>query len=88
MVSKVVKVVNEQGLHMRPAGEFAKAMKEFAGCTVTLESGGKTAKATAVMQLMAAGIKCGADVEIKCDGENEDAALAKAVEMFESGFGE
>ena len=25
MVSKTVKVVNEQGMHMRPAGDLAKA---------------------------------------------------------------
>ena len=30
MVSKVVKVVNAEGLHMRPAGIIAKAAKEQA----------------------------------------------------------
>ena len=83
MVTKTVEVKNEQGLHMRPAGILAAEMKKFAGCTVTL----KTA-ASAVMQIMAAGIKCGTQVEIIADGENEQAALDKAVELFESGFGE
>ena len=40
------------------------------------------------MQVMAAGIKCGTEVEISADGENEQAALDKAAELFESGFGE
>ncbi len=88
MVTKTVKVVNTQGMHMRPAGELAKEMKKFADCTVTLKCGEKTAKASAVMQIMAAGIKCGSEVEIIAEGENEQAALDKAVEMFESGFGE
>lgn len=88
MVTKTVKVVNAQGMHMRPAGELAKEMKKFADCTVTLKCGEKTAKASAVMQIMAAGIKCGSEVEIIADGVNEQAALDKAVEMFESGFGE
>jgi len=88
MVTKTVKVVNAQGMHMRPAGELAKEMKKFADCTVTLKCGDKTAKASAVMQIMAAGIKCGSEVEIIAEGENEQAALDKAVEMFESGFGE
>ena len=83
MVTKTVEVKNEQGLHMRPA-----EMKKFAGCTVTLKTADKTAKASAVMQIMAAGIKCGTQVEIIADGENEQAALDKAVELFESGFGE
>ncbi len=88
MVTKTVKVVNAQGMHMRPAGELAKEIKKFADCTVTLKCGEKTAKASAVMQIMAAGIKCGSEVEIIAEGENEQAALDKAVEMFESGFGE
>ena len=79
MVTKTVKVVNEQGMHMRPAGVLAQEMKKFAGCTVM---------ATSVMQVMAAGIKCGTEVEISADGENEQAALDKAAELFESGFGE
>ena len=88
MVAKDVKIINEQGLHMRPAGVLAAEMKKFTGCTVTISSGDKTAKATAVMQLMAAGIKRGAIVEITADGDNEQAALDKAAELFESGFGE
>lgn len=87
MVSKTVEVVNEQGLHMRPAGVFSSEMKKF-GCAVTLRANGKDVKASSVMQIMAAGIKRGTKVEIICDGENEQAALDKAVEMFESGFGE
>ena len=88
MVTKTVTVKNEQGLHMRPAGILAAEMKKFAGCTVMLKAPEKSAKATAVMQIMAAGIKCGTQVEITADGENEQAALDKAVELFETGFGE
>ena len=88
MVTKAVTVKNAQGLHMRPAGILAGEMKKFAGCTVMLKTAEKSAKASAVMQIMAAGIKCGTTVEITADGENEQAALDKAVELFESGFGE
>ncbi len=88
MVSKTIKVINEQGMHMRPAGMLAEEMKKFPNCTVTLKTGDKTAKASAVMQMMAAGIKHGAMVEITADGENEQAALDKAVSLFENGFDE
>ena len=36
MVSQTVKVINEQGLHMRPAGVFAKEMTKFK-CNVTID---------------------------------------------------
>lgn len=40
------------------------------------------------MRLMAAALKRGAELEIKCEGEDEEAQLEKACEMIESGFGE
>lgn len=88
MVSKTIEVVNKEGLHMRPAGILSAEMKKFADCKVTLKVDDKVIKATAVMQIMAAGIKCGSMVEITAEGENEQAALDKAAELFETGFGE
>lgn len=88
MVSKVVTVINEQGVHMRPAGVIAKQLKKYPECEVTLKANGKVIKAKAIMQIMAAGIKKGCEVEIICNGNDEDAALATLVELFESGFGE
>ena len=88
MVSKKVTVVNEQGMHMRPAGELAKVVKAHADCEVTLTANGKTVKAKAPMQIMSACIKCGNEVEIVCDGGEEQAVLDEIVAMFENGFGE
>lgn len=88
MVSKTVKVINAQGLHMRLAGVFAKAMAAHKDCKVTLNANGKSVNGKAVMQLMAACIKYGCTVEIACDGEDEQAVLDEAAAMFESGFGE
>lgn len=88
MVSKMVKVINEQGMHLRPAGELAKVVKNYAGCEVILKANGKTIKAKSPMQVMSACLKCGTEVEIVCDGENEQAALDEVSAMFENGFGE
>lgn len=88
MVSKKVTVVNEQGLHMRPAGILAKAVKAHAGCNVTLAANGKTVKASAPMQIMSACIKKGCEVEIVCDGTDEQAVLDEVIKMFADGFGE
>lgn len=88
MVSKTVSVVNEQGLHMRPAGMLAKAAAAHKECTVKLNVNGKTVNAKAVMQIMSAGIKCGTEVEIVCEGADEQAALDEVAGMFEGGFGE
>lgn len=88
MVSKIVTVINEQGLHMRPAGVLAKEAMVFKDCDIRLNVNDKNISAKAVMQIMSAGIKCGNTVEITCDGVDEQIALEKIVNMFESGFGE
>ena len=43
MVSQTVKVINEQGLHMRPAGVFAKEMTKFK-CNITIDIAGNQRK--------------------------------------------
>ncbi|BAK47741.1 MAG: HPr family phosphocarrier protein [Lachnospiraceae bacterium] len=87
MVSQKVTLTNSQGLHMRPAKEFSAAMSKFAS-DVTIDFNGKNINAKSIMNLMAACIKVGSEIEIKCDGADEAEALAKAVELVESGFGE
>ena len=88
MVSKVVTVVNAEGMHMRPAGMIAKAVKNHPDSEVIMKANGKEIKAKAVMQIMAAGIKKGTDVELVVSGGDEQAVLSEIAEMFESGFGE
>lgn len=88
MVSKKVIVINEQGLHMRPAGILAKAVKAHPDCEVTLNANGKSIKAKAPMQIMSACMKKGCEVEIVCDGADEQAVLDEIVGMFAGGFGE
>lgn len=87
MVSKTLKVVNSQGFHMRPATNFANAMNQF-GSDVKIQYNNMEVNAKSVMNLIAACIKFGAEIEVICDGADEDEALQKAVHMIESGFGE
>lgn len=87
MVSAKAKVINEAGMHMRPAGIIAKELKAYP-CKVTIKGGAKDANAKSVMSLMSAAIKCGTELEIVCDGEMEQEALDMLVKMVESGLGD
>ena len=87
MVSKKTKIINEQGLHMRPAMEFAQEMAKFQ-CDVNLKFNRSDFNGKSVINIMAGAMKCGSEIEVQCDGADEEAALAKALEMIESGFGE
>ena len=50
--------------------------------------GEKEVNGKSPMALMAAGIPCGTEVEVKCDGADEAEALAAAIELIKSGLGE
>ncbi|MCI6960279.1 MAG: HPr family phosphocarrier protein [Oscillospiraceae bacterium] len=87
MVSTKTIIRNPMGMHMRPAGMFANAMMKF-DSDVNLVAGGKTVNAKSIMNLIAACIKCGTEVEVQCSGPDEEAALLEAVRLIENGLGE
>lgn len=87
MVSQKVTLVNAQGFHMRPASVFATAMGKYSS-SVTIKFNGNDYNAKSLLNIIAACIKCGSEIEIVCNGEDEKEALAEAVQMIESGLGE
>ena len=87
MVSKKITIKNSQGLHMRPAGILTNGIKEF-DSEVSIIKDGETINAKSIMNVMAACIKFGTEIEVQCVGLDEQAALDKVIELAESGFGE
>ena len=87
MVQKHFTIKNAQGFHMRPATNFATAMAAHP-CTVTIRFNGKDVNAKSPMLIMAACIKVGSEIDVICNGDGENEALAAAAAMIESGFGE
>lgn len=87
MVEKKYTIKNAQGLHMRPAGLVTNSMMKF-DCDVTMVVNGNNVNAKSIMNVMAACIKCGTDITLVCDGPQENEALAKFDELFESDFDE
>lgn len=87
MVSKTLTIGNAEGLHMRPAGVVAKEMGKFA-CNVTIVFGEKKINAKSLINIISACIKTGAEVTFECDGEDEEAAMAKIEELASQNFGE
>ncbi len=87
MVSKVVKVVNPHGIHMRPAQIFVAAVQKYP-CDIFFQYGNKRINAKSLMNLMAACIKCGSELTVVCSGDQEEEAMAEAVALIQSGLGE
>ena len=87
MVSKTLTVVNPSGLHLRPAGVLSQTAMKFK-CDVIIECGEKRIVAKSVLNVMAAGIKCGTEITLICDGEDQNGALATITKAIRDGLGE
>ncbi len=87
MISKTLTVVNPSGLHLRPAGVLSQTAMKFKS-DLTIECGEKKSVAKSVLNVMAAGIKCGTEITLICDGEDEQAAMDTLSQAIESGLGE
>ena len=87
MLSKTLTIVNPSGLHLRPAGVLSQTAMKFK-CDVLIECGEKRIIAKSVLNVMAAGIKCGTEINLICDGEDEAAAMETLSQAIESGLGE
>lgn len=74
-------ITDEIGIHARPAGQLVKEAKAFTS-KITLEANGKSADATKLMAVMSLGVKCGTEVIVRAEGEDEDAAIAKMQEFM------
>lgn len=87
MISKTTTIVNPQGFHMRPASLMVAEAGKYAS-TITLVSKGREIPANSLMAIMAAGIKCGDEVEVRAEGADEEAAADGIVAFIASGMGD
>lgn len=87
MVSKKLTLVNPQGFHMRPASLFASAIGKYSS-KVTIKFNGNEYNGKSLLNIMAACIRCGSEIELVCDGADESEALAEATQLIEGGLGD
>lgn len=78
---------NETGLHARPAGELVKLATSFK-CDVNLTANGRTVNAKSILAIMSLGIKASTEIEIECNGDDEDKAIQDIINAFNNKFGE
>ena len=82
MKKRKVTVTNPTGLHLRPAGLLCQTATKFRS-QVTLLYGDTRVNAKSVLNVMASGIRCGSEIEVCCDGEDEAEALEAVCTLIE-----
>ncbi|GMA70185.1 phosphocarrier protein HPr [Leuconostoc litchii] len=79
--SKDFHIIAETGIHARPATLLVQAASKFAS-DVTLSYQGKDVNLKSIMGVMSLGVGQGADVTIKAEGSDEEAAMTTIAEAM------
>ncbi len=82
MYKQEVEITAENGLHTRPAAQFAKEAKQF-DATITVEANGKEVSATSLFKLQTLGLTKGTMVTIKAEGAQEQEAVDYLVKLMD-----
>lgn len=86
MVAQKVVVTEPSGLHLRPAGQLCELCLKYES-KIQIKKGYQTANAKSVLGVLAARISQGDEIEVVCEGSDEQEALDQIVKVFEAGFG-
>ena len=87
MVSGKAVIRNATGLHLKPAARFCEEALKY-GSTVTFTIGEITANAKSVLSILGACVKAGDEIEIVCNGEDEQEALDGLCRAINEGHGD
>ena len=85
MLKQKVTVKNQTGLHLIPAGILCRTAMLYKS-HISLKHGDTTANAKSVLSVLGAGVKTGDELEITCEGMDEQEAMEAMVKLFESGL--
>ena len=85
MLKQKVVVNNQSGLHLRPAGIVCRTAMLYKS-HITLVHHEVAANAKSVLSVLGAGVGTGDELEIVCEGSDEQEAMDALVKLFESGL--
>ncbi len=80
-------VINKLGIHARPAALFVKVANRF-NCSVLVERGGEQVNGKSIMGLMMLAAGPGSKVEIYCEGDDCNEAIADLEALIKRKFDE
>jgi phosphocarrier protein len=89
MIQRLVRVENELGLHARAAASLVKLTAQFESdiklsrCGNNQQVDGKS-----ILGILLLAAAKGTELEVTVDGEDEEAAMERIVNLFQDRFGE
>lgn len=85
MVEREMTVVNELGLHARPAGEFVKLATKFES-NISVSKDGADVNGKSIMGVMTLAAECGSLLTVRAEGVDAEEAIAALERLVANGF--
>ena len=87
MIECQATIVNQEGLHARPAARIVRLASTFAA-DIELAKDGIDVNGKSIMGVMMLAAECGSSITIRANGPDAEQAVQALAELVASGFGE
>lgn len=87
MIEKKVKIINNAGLHTRPAATIVKLASKYKSDFYLIKDGMQI-NGKSIIGVMTLAAEKGSELTLIFDGEDEEQAAAEIVDYFNRGFDE
>jgi phosphocarrier protein len=87
MIEREATIVNQEGLHARPAARIVRLANNFAS-DIELVKDGVGVNGKSIMGVMMLAAEHGSSITIRASGPDAEQAAAALAELVASGFGE
>jgi phosphocarrier protein HPr len=87
VIEREATIVNQEGLHARPAARIVRLANGFAA-EIQLAKDGLEVNGKSIMGVMMLAAECGSSIVIRANGPDAEQAVQALAELVASGFGE
>ena len=87
MIEREATIVNQEGLHARPAARIVRLASQFAS-DIEIAKDGQGVNGKSIMGVMMLAAECGSSILIRADGPDAEQAVEALAQLVAGGFGE
>lgn len=83
MITQTFDIMNETGLHARPATDLCKLCKSYSG-EISIVAGEKRINPRSVVSILTSGVVKGASIDVTINGADEESFMALLKNFFDN----
>jgi phosphocarrier protein HPr len=87
VIEREATIINQDGLHARPAARIVRLAASF-DSEIELAKDGVGVNGKSIMGVMMLAAECGSSITIRANGPDAEKAVSALAELVASGFGE